>query len=278
MDEVRYSRNIALFGEEGQKGIEGTAVTIVGLGGLGSHVAQQLAYLGILRHMLIDHDVLTASSLNRVVGSIPSDVAAKTPKVRSAERMIRLIQPEASVVVEQARVTSSHDDEVATLIRRSDVVFGCVDAESPRLFLTDLCSSFGLAYFDLATDTGGEDDDWYGGRVLSCTGSGCLLCLDLLDQRQIRLEQMTDSERENEHRLYGLNGAMLGQTGPAVVSINGIVASMGVTEFMAHVTRIRKPAMQLTYRGDIPRVTISKDVPREGCPYCSAWKRSFTPG
>lgn len=277
MDEVRYSRNIALFGEEGQKRIAATVVTIVGLGGLGSHVAQQLAYLGILHYGLIDHDVLTESSLNRVVGSVPSDVEAKTPKVRSAERMIKLIQPQAAVAVEQARITSSNDDPVAALIRRSDVVFGCLDAESPRLFLTDVCSSFGLAYFDLATDTGGEDDDWYGGRVLCCTGSGCLLCLDLLDQRQIRLEQMTDAEHANEQRLYGLNRAMVGQTGPAVVSINGIIASMGVTEFMAHVTRIREPAAQLTYRGDIPRVTLSKDVPRDGCPYCAAWKRSVTP-
>jgi molybdopterin/thiamine biosynthesis adenylyltransferase len=46
MDESRYSRNIALFGEEGQRKIAATAVAVVGLGGLGSHVAQQLAYLG----------------------------------------------------------------------------------------------------------------------------------------------------------------------------------------------------------------------------------------
>jgi molybdopterin-synthase adenylyltransferase len=271
MDESRYSRNIALFGREGQQKITATTVAITGLGGLGSHVAQQLAYLGIIRYELIDDDVVTESSLNRVVGALPQDVGAKTSKVRAAERLIKSVQPDASVDVLEGRVTRNSEDAAGALIRKADVVFGCLDRELPRLFLTDLCSGFRIIYFDLATDTGGEDEDWYGGRVIYCDGSRCLSCLDLLDQRLIRLEQMTDAELENERRLYGLNRDLLGGTGPAVVSVNGVVASMAVTEFMAHVTGIRPPTPQLVYRGDIPRVTLSKDRGRDGCPYCSRW-------
>ncbi len=272
MDESRYSRNIALFGEEGQRKITATQVAIVGLGGLGSHVAQQLAYLGVVRYGLIDDDVITGSSLNRVVGALPQDVGAETPKVRSAERLIKSVQPGATVDILEGRVTRSSDDAAAELIQNTDVVFGCLDRESPRLFLTGLCSNFKITYFDLATDTGGEDEDWYGGRVVYCDGSRCLSCLDLLDQRLIRLEQMTKAELENERRIYGLSGDLLGGTGPAIVSVNGIVASMAVTEFMAHVTGIRQAAPQLVYRGDIPRVTVSKDAGRAGCPYCSRWE------
>jgi molybdopterin/thiamine biosynthesis adenylyltransferase len=271
MDESRYSRNIALFGEEGQRKIAATAVAVVGLGGLGSHVAQQLAYLGVIRYALIDDDAITESSLNRVIGAVPQDVPSKTPKVRAAERLIKSLQPEAAVTILEARVTRSSEDAAATVIRRADVVFGCLDRESPRLFLTDLCSAAKITYFDLATDTGGEDEDWYGGRVVYCDGTRCLSCLDLLDQRLIRIEQMTDAEIEIERRLYGLKGDLLGGTGPAIVSVNGVVASLAVTEFMAHATGIRAPAPQLVYRADIPRVTLSKDVPRSGCPYCSKW-------
>lgn len=271
MDESRYSRNIALFGEEGQRKIAATTVAIAGLGGLGSHVAQQLAYLGVINYALIDHDVVTGSTLNRGIGALPNDVLSKTPKVNVAERLIRSIQPDAVVSVTEDRVSRSSDDAAATLIRKASVVFGCLDLESPRLFLTDLCSAFKITYFDLATDTGGEDEDWYGGRVVYCDGTRCLSCLDLLDQRQIRIEQMTDAELENERRLYGLKGNLLGGTGPAVVSVNGVVASMAVTECMAHATGIRPPAPQLIYRADIPRVTLSKDTPRSGCPYCSRW-------
>src|SRR5438270_12650124 len=94
MTEGRYSRNIALFGSEGQQRIAATRVAIVGLGGLGSHVAQQLAYLGVVRYGLIDGDVVTESSLNRVVGAVPRDVLAMTPKVQSARRLIKSIQPD----------------------------------------------------------------------------------------------------------------------------------------------------------------------------------------
>jgi molybdopterin-synthase adenylyltransferase len=274
MDDTRYSRNVALFGENGQERIASTAVAVVGLGGLGSHVAQQLAYLGVRRYGLIDHDVVTESSLNRVVGSSPSDVGAKTRKVRSAQRLIKAVQPDATIAVVEGRVTRSHADAAAALIRQSDVVFGCLDAESPRLFLTDLCSTFGIMYIDLATDTRGEQEAWYGGRVVYSAGAGCLSCLDLLDQRSIRLEQMSRTEVEDERRLYGLRGDLRGGTGPAVVSVNGVVASMAVTEFMAHITGIRQPALQLVYRGDLPRITISKDPPRDGCPYCSRWGKS----
>jgi molybdopterin-synthase adenylyltransferase len=272
MDKRRYSRSIALFGQEGQHKITATCVAIIGLGGLGSHVAQQLAYLGVVRYELIDDDVVTESSLNRVVGALPEDVEAETSKVHCAERLIKSVQPDASVDVLEGRVTRSSEDAAAELIQKADVVFGCLDRESARLFLTDLCSNFKIIYFDLATDTGGENEDWYGGRVVYCDGSRCLLCLDLLDQRLIQLEQMTNAELENERRLYGLSGELLGGTGPAVVSVNGVVASMAATEFMAHVTGIRQAAPQLVYRGDIPRVTLSKDVGRAGCPHCSRWE------
>jgi len=42
----RYSRNEGMLGADGQQAIARTAVAIIGLGGLGSHIAVQLAYLG----------------------------------------------------------------------------------------------------------------------------------------------------------------------------------------------------------------------------------------
>lgn len=271
MDDSRYSRNVAFFGQSGQDAIADLKVTIAGLGGLGSHVAQQLAYLGTTNLGLIDGDIITESSLNRVVGSTPSDIADRTPKVLCAQRTIKTIQPHAEVDAVEGLVERPLAERAAELIRASDVVVGCLDAELPRLLLTDACSSAGITYIDAATDTGGEADDWFGGRIVVCTGVGCLSCLGLLDQRQIRLEQMTQDEARAERQIYGFN-PNIGATGPAVVSINGVVASMAVTELIVYVTGIRPPALQITYRGDIPRVTLSNDSGREGCPYCAAWR------
>src|SRR2546430_1634402 len=57
--DARYDRQTRLFGMAGQERIGDFKVAIVGLGGVGSHVAQQLAYLGTKRFILIDADIVT---------------------------------------------------------------------------------------------------------------------------------------------------------------------------------------------------------------------------
>jgi hypothetical protein len=270
--ERRYSRNEGLFGAEGQAKIAGTKVTIVGLGGLGSHVAQQLAYLGVRAFALVDFDVVTDSSMNRLVGAIDADVSAGTRKIDAAERMIHQINPSASVDRFGGRIA---DGETEARIAWSDVVFGCVDRDIHRLELTEVCARNHKVCFDLASDTGGGENPWYGGRVVLCAGSGCLVCLKLLDQEQIALDQMRQGEREADERIYGVARGALRGPGPSVVSVNGVVASLAVTEFMVHITGLRPPAAQLTYRADLGTVTKSLDQPEEGCYYCEGlWRAS----
>lgn len=264
----RYSRNEALFGAAGQAKIASTRVAIVGLGGLGSHVAQQLVYLGVLDYALIDFDVITESSLNRVVWAVPADVTAGTKKVAVAERAIKAVQPESRVGVLDGRLS---DDSAKKAISAADVVFGCLDRDIHRLELLDLTSRYARPYFDLATDvigTGGELA--YGGRVVLGDGSRCLVCLaDLLNQEAIALDRMNPDIRDADRRIYGVDREDLAGTGPAVVSVNGVVASLAVTEFMVLVTGLRDPAGQLTYRADRGTVSRSNDQPAPGCYYCS---------
>ena len=54
-----------------------------------------------------------------------------------------------------------------------------------------------------------------------------------------------------------------------MVSVNGVVASLAVTEFMVMVTELRDPAGQLAYRADRGTVSRSNDQPAPDCYYCS---------
>src|SRR5207247_3748684 len=58
-------RQIMAFGEAGQKLIKQMNVAIVGLGGIGSQVIQQLAYLGVRNFVIVDFDNIGKNSLNR---------------------------------------------------------------------------------------------------------------------------------------------------------------------------------------------------------------------
>lgn len=251
---------------QGQARIARTKVAIVGLGGLGSHVAQQLAYLGVRSFALIDFDIVTNSSLNRLVGAVDADVKATTKKIAVTERMIRHINPGAAVELLDARIG---DLEAQRPIAWADVVFGCVDRDIHRLELTEACAKNQTPYFDLASDTGGGEERWYGGRVVFCNGNGCLVCLNLLDQEQMALDRMSVGERRVDEQIYGVDRAALREGGPSVVSLNGVVGSLAVTEFMVYATELRDPIRELTYRGDLGIVTKSLDPPEQGCYYCA---------
>ena len=269
----RFSRNEALFGSQGQKLIERSKVGICGLGGLGSHVAQQLAYLGVCHFALVDFDIVTSSSLNRLVGAVEADVEAKTPKLEVAKRTIEAIRPEAEVSTFDGRVA---DEGVSDFLGEADVVFGCLDKDVHRVELLGVLANHGIPYFDLATDIVGEGEERaYGGRVVLSRGAGCLVCLpEILDQAAMGADRLGPAHREAHRRIYGIDADALAGTGPSVVSLNGVVASLAVTECTAFVTDLRSPFTQLTYRGEQGIVTKSRDTGESGCFYCSMFQES----
>ena len=270
--EKRYARHMGLFGADGQERIAATAVTIVGLGGLGSHVAVQLAYLGVVEFVLVDHDTVSPSNLNRLIGACPADEGA--PKVNIAARTIQAIQPDANVATMTARFAA--EDHVRHL-GRTDVLFGCVDDDVARLELVRHASMRALPYIDLASDV--TPDGEFGGRVVFAKdGERCLSCLGELDQHALALAQMTDEQRAADVEIYGIERDALDAGGPSVVSVNGVVASLAVTEFMAWKTGLRAPIGYLSYRGDRGTVGSRTDPERGYCHYCmTLWGSAAAP-
>ncbi len=70
----RYDRQTRLFGDAGQAILSGARVAIIGLGCVGSLVAEYLARLGVGAFVLIDPDRLDPSNMPRVAGARRSDV------------------------------------------------------------------------------------------------------------------------------------------------------------------------------------------------------------
>ena len=65
----QFDRNVRFFGVEGQKIISQLVVCIAGVGGLGSHIVQQLVHLGVTKFILIEPESLDETNLNRYVGA-----------------------------------------------------------------------------------------------------------------------------------------------------------------------------------------------------------------
>jgi hypothetical protein len=106
--------------------------------------------------------------------------------------------------------------------------------------------------------------------MIRTDGHACLYCMDLLDRAAVRRDLSSPERREEEDKMYGVSRDALGEAGPSVVSLNGIIASLAVTEFMIWKTGVpRLPKRLLRYDGVRGIVNEPKDPPQPDCPYCT---------
>ena len=262
----RYNRHYPFFGKKGQTKLRSMTVAVVGVGGTGSHVVQQLAYLGVGGLVLIDDEELDETNLNRHVAARADDPIPGSLKVGLGKRLIHQIDPEIDVLT----IPDSLISEVGfSAVVEADAVFGCVDNDGVRFVLNELCCAYEKPYFDVAS--GIMPDGVYGGKVCSVVnGEGCLFCHDQLDREEIDAYLSTTEQKEARRGAYDVPPEELANGGPSVVSINGVVASLGATEFMLWATGIRAPVRIMFYRGNLGIVNRPVDPPWEDCYYCNA--------
>lgn len=270
MSGTRFDRNEQLFGSEGQRTIRKQHVAIIGAGGLGSHVLQQLAYLGVGAVTVIDGETLDESNKNRYVTARHQDPNHGLRKVAAACRLVQEIDPD---IVATAMATDFPDREGLNALATADCVFGCVDDDKVRFIINEAAAYYNRMYIDLASEVLLGKPLRYGGRVfVSKAGSGCLVCRDLLDSAEVATGFQTSTQQADRDALYGVS-TVTAPSGPSVISINAVVASLGVTEYMVSVTGLRPPIAQLTYHADRGIVTVSSDDPPGDCFYCHGLRK-----
>jgi molybdopterin/thiamine biosynthesis adenylyltransferase/rhodanese-related sulfurtransferase len=130
----RYSRHALLpeIGIEGQLKLLDAKVLLLGAGGLGSPTALYLAAAGIGKIGLVDDDVVDISNLQRQV--IHTTDAVGTPKVDSAERAIKALNPGVEVEKFNTRLDASN---IMEIIDGYDVIVDGVDNFPTRYLLND---------------------------------------------------------------------------------------------------------------------------------------------
>jgi len=266
MEVSRFERQEALFGIDGQRMIEATHVAVVGVGGIGTHVVQQLALLGTHEFTLVEPEELAPTNRNRYVGHRHDDPIPGTPKLVIAERLIKSVNPEAVVHPLPFPVEAG---PVGEALERVKVIFGCLDHEAPRFHLNGLAAKYRTPLIDSATEILPGEPLRYGGRVfVGWERPGCLICCDVLDMEEVNAQLSSPEEQANRRRVYGVEADALAGSGPSVVSLNGTVASIAVTEFMVAITGLRSPIRLTTYYADQGKFTRSIDQPRPGCYTC----------
>lgn len=213
-----FSRQ-SFLGPDSERILAETRVAIIGLGGGGSHIAQQLAHLGVGHFRLIDPQGIEDSNLNRLVGGTAKDATEEIPKVEIAKRLIHGIRPWAEVKSELRQWQTAD-----YLLKDAHVVFGCVDGYQQRMFIENAARRYCLPYIDIGMDVTKLDESEYavaGQMIMVLPGGPCMRCLGFLTQQ--RLDQ-----EENAYGAAGIN--------PQVVWTNGTLASLAVGAFVRLLT------------------------------------------
>lgn len=271
MENERYDRQIRLFGAEGQQELLDAKVSVAGTGGIGSHVVQQIAYLGVGEITLIDMDTLANSNRNRLIGSYSLHPDGE-PKTEILKALVENINPRITLNVVQESVISPKSQKA---MQKSDFIFSCFDNDGPRAFVNEFVQAFEISCIDIASGIHLDSMD-YGGRLIYIDGCGCLVCLNELDQDEIRKFYESQEQKEDSQKIYGIDKSVLHDSGPSVVSINGVMASLAVTEFMLSTTGIREPRRYLVYDGKSGGVRVNSTDPVEGCYFCNSVRGSKT--
>lgn len=272
---TRFDRQRPWFLPAVQQELGRMRVAVLGEGGTGSHVVQQLVYLGVREFVLIDPDAAEATNMNRLVTATASDVG--TDKAILARRLVRSVAPDAQVQV----ITDSFLAPAAIdAVRGCDVVFACFDDDGPRLVATELALAYDLPLFDIGV--GIEPDDQgiiaeAGGRVaIFLPGGACLQCMGLIDHAEAGRYLKPPDQRQTDRE----RGYVRDITAPAVVSLNGALASIAVSEFAMALSGLRAvhPYLEFDLLGagrTIPTQWLTPvRVHREsGCVLCAVARR-----
>jgi hypothetical protein len=235
MTDDRFSRQ-SFLGPHSQEIIEKAIVGIVGLGGGGSHIVQQLAHVGFLHYRIYDGDIAEDSNLNRLIGANENDPVKEPPKIEIARRIIKGLRGNAIVDAYNCRWQDNPEP-----LRGCDIIFGSVDGFSQRRELEACARRYLIPLIDIGMDVHCVDDEppRMGGQViLSMPGDPCMFCLGFLNKRV--LAQEGERYRDAGDR-------------PQVVWPNGVLASTAVgiaVDLLTDWTRSLRDVIYLEYDGN----------------------------
>jgi len=258
----RFDRQIRAFGVCGQQELKRLRVAIVGLGGIGSIVAQQLVHLGVGDFTLVDPDTLEPTNLNRVANATAEDLGQ--PKVQIAAQYIKSVAKDSNVTCIKGDIIQLHTTRE---LLNADVIFGCTDSHGSRAVMQQVSYQYLIPYIDTGVTivvTEGHISHTYGRVQLLAPGLACFACDNLLDPNEVRQDMMTAFERQADPYIQGDR-----EPAPAVMSLNGTVASLAVTMLLAMVTDIPVPARHVLYNATASTVRPVRAQPNATCYICS---------
>jgi len=271
------SRHRDFIPQSAQQAISEMRVGIVGCGGLGPIIAENLMRLGVRQFCLFDPDRIDESNLNRWLDGCHADVGRHKVSVL-ADRMRRC---EPTVQVEEHALDIIKADPVGA-IGTCDLLLSAVDSDAARLWLNRVAAACLIPLFDVGVRVRTDPRVDFLARVVPVLPgkTACLECspLELLSAKEIasQLHGITKEVREKAGYV-----ATEQVSAPSVMGINTQVAGLASLDILSFVCGWNDmPTPKISTWSTSKTVVIEKDshLPAAGCMGCGSDARLRHPG
>jgi hypothetical protein len=216
--------------------VRSLTIGVVGCGGLGSPIAEQLYRMGVTKLVLVDDDELdTPSNVRRVFGSTAADLqAAVAPaKVDVVGRHLDTIA--LGMIVTRIKGDVRTEDVFRALLDTDVVIIG-TDTHGSRATVNDLASTYLLPVIDVGVRAGAKKDGTLSGLTaemrLLTPERACLWCRNAISADVIRAENLPREQRERLQREGYLVGGV-GTPAPSVIALTVLGSGMATSALLA---------------------------------------------
>lgn len=162
----RYERNVPALTEAECQTLRGKRVLVVGCGGLGGHIIDMLARIGVGTIRAVDGDVFEETNLNRQLLSTVQRIGVS--KARAAAEHAAAVNPEVCVEAVEEYLTEKN---AAALLQGCDAVMDALDNIPSRRLLSAASARAEVPYIY------GAVQGWVAQAALSLPGDGLMEAL-----------------------------------------------------------------------------------------------------
>ncbi|MEJ7541694.1 ThiF family adenylyltransferase [Staphylococcus intermedius] len=143
----RYHRQMRFqhFGESGQRQLQQLHVFVIGVGALGSGIAEQLVRSGVGKLTIVDKDVVHLSNLHRQSGYVEADAEAMKPKVFALKERLAMMNHEVTIEPLYEEVTARNIEGILEALQ-PDMVLDGLDRFETRYLVNEATRKLNIPY------------------------------------------------------------------------------------------------------------------------------------
>lgn len=222
-------RTALLLGEESMQRLALSTVAIIGLGGVGGAAAEAIARSGVGKMIIIDHDKIDISNINRQLFATHETV--EQSKVLVAKNRLLSINPKLEIFA----LEEFYNDDTKNLLfeLNPDFIIDAIDTVSSKLNLAVECKNRGIPLIaSLGTGNRLDPTKFKIGTIAETSGCGCGLARVM--RRELKARDILDLPVlfSTEFPMSVISSSENGRHSPASISFCPPVAGYIIASYV----------------------------------------------